>query len=765
MRLISCYIENYGTLSGFSLRFNEGLTVINEDNGFGKSTLASFIKAMFYGLPQTAKRKVEENERRLRSPWQGGNFGGSLEFETRGKQYRIERFFGAKANADTFKLFDLSTGKETDDFSENIGVELFGIDAEGYERSVFLPQLDAATESNVSIMTKLTDLVENSDDINNYDKAVVILEKRRGELTKLNGKKGSIAELRVKIADAEAELKDSKAAYENVKELTARMEAYKKQAAMLEGELLEVRKDLSTASNAAAALANKKRRDELAKEIAELSCEIKEINKKYPAGLPDSGELEAALKDAEELKRLSNEYRMLVADDQGETEELKKLSEVFEGSGLTDEVLAQKRSEVSELSSLKTKAAAKKELLQGTETPNQPAKKSPVKALIIVAAVVAAAGAVLLTVDLIIGLIVLFAALILGGVSAFIYLKGMIVSNAPKGGTADVSAEYDKLSGEIARREAELGDFFAQFRLSGELSESVYSLSSLKKDYDRLKSSVEARENKKRVCAENGKAVRQRLEDLFRKFSVNSEDFSGELLKMRDAARSFVELAEDLAEKQKRFDELPAVDEAKLIGAEEHEALKVRERELGPKIDMLRKAVGEFESRIAGLIPAADKVSELENEIESLESARREQEEQLFILEKTLDLLSQARDGLTGRYRDPLADGFKKYAGIMLGEDIGEFMMDNELSVHLSRFGKAMDKGFFSTGYRDLIDIATRFALVDALYDAEKPAVILDDPFVNLDQARLENALKLLEKLAEDRQMIYLTCHPSRIPR
>ena len=101
----------------------------------------------------------------------------------------------------------------------------------------------------------------------------------------------------------------------------------------------------------------------------------------------------------------------------------------------------------------------------------------------------------------------------------------------------------------------------------------------------------------------------------------------------------------------------------------------------------------------------------------------------------------------------------------MLGDDVGEFMMDNELSVQLNRYGRAVEKEFFSAGYQNLIDIATRFALIDALYTDEKPAVILDDPFVNLDETKLQNALVLLEKLATERQIIYLTCHKSRVPQ
>ena len=42
-------IENYGKISGLDMKFSGGINEITEDNGFGKTTIASFIKAMFYG--------------------------------------------------------------------------------------------------------------------------------------------------------------------------------------------------------------------------------------------------------------------------------------------------------------------------------------------------------------------------------------------------------------------------------------------------------------------------------------------------------------------------------------------------------------------------------------------------------------------------------------------------------------------------------------------------------------------------------------------
>ena len=51
MKLLECHVDNFGKLSNFDYQFSDGLTVIQEPNGFGKSTLAAFIKVMLYCFP------------------------------------------------------------------------------------------------------------------------------------------------------------------------------------------------------------------------------------------------------------------------------------------------------------------------------------------------------------------------------------------------------------------------------------------------------------------------------------------------------------------------------------------------------------------------------------------------------------------------------------------------------------------------------------------------------------------------------------------
>ena len=58
--------------------------------------------------------------------------------------------------------------------------------------------------------------------------------------------------------------------------------------------------------------------------------------------------------------------------------------------------------------------------------------------------------------------------------------------------------------------------------------------------------------------------------------------------------------------------------------------------------------------------------------------------------------------------------------------------------------------------------MAARLGLVDALYERERPFILLDDPFTAFDDGKTEAALKLLKELSRDRQIIYFTCAKSR---
>lgn len=215
MRILRLHIENFGKLHDLDMEFQEGFHVICAENGWGKSTLAAFIRAMFYGLPCTTRRSLKENDRKHYQPWQGGAFGGSMEFQAGEKVYRAERVFERKDREDTFMLYDLETGLVSSDYSELLGEELFHVDRAAYGRSSFFMQQDIAAALNDSLNARLTHVEEDAGDMRNYEQAMLYLENQmkyyrktgnRGQIGKLEEQRRRVREELIKCREREEEI-------------------------------------------------------------------------------------------------------------------------------------------------------------------------------------------------------------------------------------------------------------------------------------------------------------------------------------------------------------------------------------------------------------------------------------------------------------------------------------------------------------------------------------------------------------------------------
>lgn len=231
MKLRECYIVNFGKISEKKITFSDGLNSFVQENGWGKTTLTAFIRAMLFGLSDSKKTDLDENERKHYLPWNNGVCGGRLTFEAGGKLYRIERTFGQKPSQDTFALYDADTGNESSDFSETPGRDLFKIDKDGFERTVFLSDRNlSGKNTNKTISEKLSDLSGVVGDIGVMDDALKLLDSRR----KYYYKKGGDGE----IANAEAEYKRAELALERLEGTRRALGEAEGKLSALEGERL-----------------------------------------------------------------------------------------------------------------------------------------------------------------------------------------------------------------------------------------------------------------------------------------------------------------------------------------------------------------------------------------------------------------------------------------------------------------------------------------------------------------------------------------------
>lgn len=185
MKIINLHIENFGTLHDFSLNLTDGLVNVCRENGFGKTTLASFIKAMFYGMVKKGNNKAYSVDRSKYKPWQGGVYGGQLTFQSEKGQFRIERTFAETPEGDTFNLIDLSTGLKSDRYSKNVGYDLFGVGVETFEITAFFPQLDLSCGINDEVRASLTGANKFENDLAGFADAQKIIAERIKVLKKL----------------------------------------------------------------------------------------------------------------------------------------------------------------------------------------------------------------------------------------------------------------------------------------------------------------------------------------------------------------------------------------------------------------------------------------------------------------------------------------------------------------------------------------------------------------------------------------------------
>lgn len=305
MKLLRCHIVNYGCLHDFSFDFTDGINVIKQPNGWGKSTFASFLCAMLYGLESTTRRNLLDNERKHYRPWQGGNFGGWLEFEVSDRQYRIERFFGQKEREDTFKLYDLKTMQLSQDYTKETGFELFSMDKAGYLRSIYVPQGKTTSGYNDTLAARLARLTQAADDINAYEQSMDKIDAALRFYVK-TGKRGEIARLEQEAVSIQQQLSEAKAARNQLADNTSRLSLLNQQKQQLHQQLLDIKKQITD---------NTRREIQthhalLCQQLSQKELELEVMEDFFHDQLPEEDDINAYLQSCSHLSQTEQEQQI-----------------------------------------------------------------------------------------------------------------------------------------------------------------------------------------------------------------------------------------------------------------------------------------------------------------------------------------------------------------------------------------------------------------------------------------------------------------------
>ena len=260
MKLIKCYVSSFGKLKDFTYDFNYKLNTIKQGNGWGKSTFATFIKAMFYGL-NGSKRSVAENERIKYKPWNSTErFGGFVIFSWKRKEYKLERFFGNKESEDTAYLYDAATGKVLSN-DKDWGKRIFQIDEEGFLSTTYFSQKDFSAKSNAS-------LTEKYNQISGIDGSLAVdkvIQKIDDKLKKYeySGNRGLIPETKKEIYRIDEEIKRAESSLETLKLINSEIELLNQEVKSLELRSAKLYAEIENANRAEATTLKKEQYNRL----------------------------------------------------------------------------------------------------------------------------------------------------------------------------------------------------------------------------------------------------------------------------------------------------------------------------------------------------------------------------------------------------------------------------------------------------------------------------------------------------------------------
>ena len=319
MKLISMHVDDFGGLHNYDYTFGEGLNVVLHDNGWGKTTMAAFLKAMLYGYDTRRSKDITENERKRYLPWQGGKYGGSLDFESEGVRYRITRTFGETPRFDTAKIINLDTRTTARIPADKIGETLFHLDASAFQRSVFINQnglsIDGAASS---IHTRLNMLVSQANDVAAFDGAIAKLT-QQVKVYEKTGARGLLGDITRQITERERirdRLERDIAEQDEARERIIQIDAL---LSFIDKELADKNKQLEAVSG------EKKRREAARKLLEDLRGQIVVIQQEMDTIEADLGGQVPTTAEIDQIKR----HEQSIATLKMRIQELERTHETF----------------------------------------------------------------------------------------------------------------------------------------------------------------------------------------------------------------------------------------------------------------------------------------------------------------------------------------------------------------------------------------------------------------------------------------------------
>ena len=230
---------SFGCLEQAVLELGPGLNLLEAPNESGKSTWASFIRLMLYGLDTRDRDKKNYLADKNRyQPWSGAPMEGEMLVEAQGQDIILRRFLVKNTPFGGFSAQYAASGEPVPGMTgTNCGEMLLGVGREVFERSAFLGQGGVVTPAP-ELERRIAALVSTGQEDVSYTQTADQLREWLNR-RQVNKSVGLIPKL-------EEELQETDGVLARLDGLTGQIARYEEERVRLEGQLRELEGDRQT---------------------------------------------------------------------------------------------------------------------------------------------------------------------------------------------------------------------------------------------------------------------------------------------------------------------------------------------------------------------------------------------------------------------------------------------------------------------------------------------------------------------------------------
>ena len=751
MKIKSLHISAFGKLKNKDINFEESFNIIYGGNEQGKTTVMNFIKMMFYGTERSSAQ-LNKNLRKKYTPWDNSLMAGSIDFENKGRLYRLERIFGNSNSTDKVTLIDLGFGT-TETVSADIGSKLFGLSAAAFERSIFIGQFGFPESNNLAsgeLNGKLSNIALTGDEAISFDEVNARIENAKYELMSKSGRSG-IYDKNVKLCESlEKELEDSLQKQELV-------ENAKQKAQQLADEIKDVQEKaltLKTKIDSENDLRNAKKLEEL----LALKAQLDELNNEL---VLSDGSLadEMFVRKVEFCISKTEKINDKILSKQNENAILQNNLNL--ALNPSTDATPEKLKELSK--SVEAKEKEKNDIsLELTELKNL--KKAKINYVwFILAAIFLLVGIPLL----ISNLSKIFAFVGLGLSVAFIFI-GIISAIKAKEKNTKIQEKIVDLQ-------------LKETRLISLLASEKSNLTAISTALNSNAAMIESQKEKLNANNEEIKTLTQEkqheastLHTLFSSFksTQNIDEIKLSLEKLKKHAEAQKEIKQNINYILKDVGNI-SYDEAKAKLSNlntdtqiDFDAIKAEYEQLLQQITDRKTEVTAIITETKSILQGIKNLDEIKTELDTLKQKTASQKDYCNCLDIAINVLTDSYAEVRQSYGSALEKRASEIFKGLTGGNYSNMSISKSFDISVEKndiFGiKELD--YLSSGTVDQAYLSLRLALSELLSEENIGLpIILDDSLAQYDDNRTEAALTFLKDYAKIGQIIMFTCHKSVI--